>query len=188
MAQDLSRTEEQRGSRVAYLWAIPIAIVTAIIVVVALYWSNLGVRDTGMQQTMADEPATETAVETASGPATLKTESVPDYGTILTDASGHPLYIFTKDDKDASTCYEHCAKAWPPLLTKGKPQQISGAESSLAGTTSRKDGTEQVTYNGWPLYLYAKDVGPDRPVGQDVKDFGGEWYLVKPSGEKVSGS
>ena len=187
MAEYLSRTEEQRGSRVAYLWAIPIAIVTAIMVVAALYWSNLGVQDSGMQQTMAEKPASETAVvDTAFGPATLKTESVPDYGTILTDSSGHPLYLFTKDDKDASTCYERCAKAWPPLLTKGRPQ-TNGAESSLAGTTSRKDGAEQVTYNGWPLYLYAKDVGPDRPVGQDVKDFGGEWYLVKPSGEKVSG-
>jgi hypothetical protein len=36
----------------------------------------------------------------------------------------------------------------------------------------------------WPLYHFAKDFGREA-TGQDVEDFGGEWYLVTPQGEKV---
>jgi predicted lipoprotein with Yx(FWY)xxD motif len=52
----------------------------------------------------------------------------------------------------------------------------------------RKDGANQVTYNGWPLYRYVKDVGPQTATGQDVSEFGGEWYLVTPTGEEVHAS
>jgi hypothetical protein len=44
----------------------------------------------------------------------------------------------------------------------------------------------QVTYNGWPLYIYVSDVGPEGEVaGQDIEDFGEKWYLISPSGEQV---
>ena len=43
----------------------------------------------------------------------------------------------------------------------------------------------QVTYNGWPLYYFIKDKAPGDTMGQDVKGFGAEWYLVMPSGKEV---
>ena len=43
----------------------------------------------------------------------------------------------------------------------------------------------QVTYNGWPLYYFVKDKQAGEATGQDVKGFGGEWYLVKPQGTKL---
>lgn len=43
----------------------------------------------------------------------------------------------------------------------------------------------QVSYGGWPLYNYVKDQGPGQTTGQDIEGFGGEWYLVSPSGEIV---
>jgi predicted lipoprotein with Yx(FWY)xxD motif len=52
-------------------------------------------------------------------------------------------------------------------------------------TIERPEGSNQVTYNGWPLYRYAKDVGPESVTGQGVKDFGGKWYLVSPSGQEI---
>jgi predicted lipoprotein with Yx(FWY)xxD motif len=53
------------------------------------------------------------------------------------------------------------------------------------GLVERRDGSAQVTYDGWPLYHFAKDFGPREATGQDVEDFGDEWYLVTPQGEKV---
>ena len=50
------------------------------------------------------------------------------------------------------------------------------------GTTTRKDGTLQVTYNGWPLYYYEKDKAAGDVTGQDV---GGVWFVVSAAGEKV---
>ena len=45
------------------------------------------------------------------------------------------------------------------------------------------DGTVQATYNGWPLYYYAKDKQPGDTTGQDV---GKVWYVIAPSGDAVN--
>jgi len=57
--------------------------------------------------------------------------------------------------------------------------------AQLLGTVQRRDGAMQVTYNGWPLYYYARDQNPGDTNGQDVEGFGGEWYLVTPEGHPV---
>ncbi len=56
---------------------------------------------------------------------------------------------------------------------------------TLLATINRPNGSSQVTYNGWPLYRYAKDVKPEKVTGQGVKDFGGKWYLVSPLGQEI---
>ncbi len=55
----------------------------------------------------------------------------------------------------------------------------------MIGNIQREDGTTQVTYNGWPLYYYAKDQASGDTTGHDIKDFGAEWYLLTPEGEKA---
>jgi predicted lipoprotein with Yx(FWY)xxD motif len=83
-----------------------------------------------------------------------------------------------------SSCYGACAKAWPPLLTEGEPHPSNGAEGAKLGTTKRKDGSEQVTYAGHPLYTYTGDQGPGEANGNDVDAFGAEWYALTASGEE----
>src|SRR5690242_20157966 len=56
-------------------------------------------------------------------------------GQILVDDKGMTLYLFVKDTGTSSTCYDQCAKFWPPLLTTGAPQAGTGATQSLLGTT-----------------------------------------------------
>ena len=77
----------------------------------------------------------------------------------------------------------NCATNWPPLLTNGTPVAGTGVDASKFGTTTRADGTTQVTYNGWPLYYYAKDQQPGDTNGDGV---GNVWYLVSPTGDKVA--
>ena len=55
----------------------------------------------------------------------------------------------------------------------------------MLGTVERRDGSLQVTYNGWPLYYFVKDGKPGDTIGQDMEGFGGEWYLVSPDGDHV---
>lgn len=89
-----------------------------------------------------------------------------------------------KDKGGESSCYDACAAAWPPLLTNGEPQAQGAADRSLLGTTKRRDGTSQVTYNGWPLYTYVADQKPGEANGNDIDQFGAEWYALQPNGEE----
>jgi predicted lipoprotein with Yx(FWY)xxD motif len=126
----------------------------------------------------------EAAESSGGGDGIVSAAKVGDLGTILVDSEGRTLYDFHKDKGSTSACYGACASAWPPLLTEGNPQAQGPADRSMLGTTKRKDGTVQVTYNGWPLYTYAGDQSPGEANGNDISQFGGEWYALQPNGEE----
>ena len=107
------------------------------------------------------------------------------YGRVVADDKGEALYLFDKESAGRAECYDDCAKAWPPALTKGKPEATAGLEQKLLGTTRRSDGKLQVTYKGHPLYYYEGDA-PGRILCQNVDEFGGLWLVVKPSGDPVT--
>lgn len=110
------------------------------------------------------------------------------YGKILQDRRGRTLYLFTKEKSSKSRCYGECARAWPPLITKGEPRARNGAKQSELGTTKRKDGKLQVTYNGHPLYYYVDEDEPNEVLCQAVDEFGGIWYVVDKNGDAVTKS
>jgi predicted lipoprotein with Yx(FWY)xxD motif len=106
-------------------------------------------------------------------------------GTMLVDAGGRSLYLFEADKGTASTCYGSCAVAWPPLITTGAPKAGGNVKQALLGTTKRKDGATEVTYHGHPLYYYAGDSAPGSTTGQALDQFGAEWYVLAPTGNKI---
>jgi predicted lipoprotein with Yx(FWY)xxD motif len=71
-----------------------------------------------------------------------------DYGNVLFGPGGRVVYLFAPDHGSKSTCYGTCARFWHPLLTNGAPMAGQGVKASLLGTTTRKYGSVQVTYNG----------------------------------------
>jgi predicted lipoprotein with Yx(FWY)xxD motif len=84
-----------------------------------------------------------------------------------------------------SNCTGECATAWPPVTT-GAAATVSGAAmSEHLGTITRADGTKQVTYNGHPVYFFAKDKDDGDANGQGLKAFGASWYVLAPRGNKV---
>jgi predicted lipoprotein with Yx(FWY)xxD motif len=105
-----------------------------------------------------------------------------DLGTILVNAEGFTLYVFTNDTDGESTCYDGCADLWPPVA--GDTPVGSDLDASLFGTTARTDGTEQLTVNGQPLYLYTPDTAPGDTTGQD---FNGVWFVVGVDGNMIGG-
>lgn len=117
------------------------------------------------------------------GSVQLSIEQSPTYGEYLVREDGRAVYLFTADTRgEASACYDACADAWPPVT--GEAMVGSDLDESLIGTIERQDGTRQATYNGWPLYEFARDSG-NQPTGQDIASFGGEWYLIGPDGEQI---
>jgi predicted lipoprotein with Yx(FWY)xxD motif len=124
----------------------------------------------------------------ATQPAVVKVMNTSKLGKVIVDAEGMTMYDFHKDKGNTSSCYGACAEAWPPLLTKGMPTATGGAEASLIGVTKRKDGTEQVTYDGHPLYGFIEDQKPGETNGNDVSGFGAQWYALLPNGEEPEDS
>lgn len=104
-------------------------------------------------------------------------------GSFLVNGKGMTLYLYTKDTSNTSVCYDKCATAWPPLLVTGAPIGGKDVDASKLGTTKRTDSTLQVTYNGWPLYYFAKDKAAGNVTGQTV---GTVWFVVSPAGDKIT--
>jgi predicted lipoprotein with Yx(FWY)xxD motif len=113
----------------------------------------------------------------------LRVSRLPGAGLVLTDGHGFSLYIYTPDHRGRSQCSAVCARDWPPLtLPAGVRHAVAGrgVRASLLGTVRRPGGARQVTYNGWPLYLWQGDHEPGQATGQ--ADDMGLWYLLSPSG------
>jgi predicted lipoprotein with Yx(FWY)xxD motif len=106
-------------------------------------------------------------------------------GHILVDSKGRTLYLFQKDTGTASTCAGACASVWPPLTTAGKANASSGVSAAKLGTTTRSDGTTQVTYNGHPLYYFTGDHAAGQTTGQGNPGFGAEWDVLSAAGNKI---
>jgi len=117
----------------------------------------------------------------ATGPAEVNTATT-SLGVVLVGANGMTLYVYDPDTGGTPTCYDACATAWPPLVTSGAPTAAGQAEANLLTTAARTDGTTQVVYNKWPLYLWQKDTKPGDVTGQAV---GGKWWVVGPDGTPI---
>jgi len=117
----------------------------------------------------------------AAPPATataLKTTTI-DGTTVLTNAKGFTLYSFAPDTPATSKCYGSCAVYWPPVTG---PAAASPGVPGRVGTIKRTDGTEQLTYNGHPLYTYIGDSAPGQARGNNLNLNGGLWHEVPASG------
>jgi predicted lipoprotein with Yx(FWY)xxD motif len=106
-------------------------------------------------------------------------------GTILVNAKGHTLYLFTRDRSGRSVCGGSCAKYWPPVIVAAKPTGGAGVKAALLGTTLRSDGRRQLTYNHHPLYGFAVDKQAGQTSGQGSTAFGGRWWAVSSKGSPV---
>jgi len=110
----------------------------------------------------------------APGKARLQVETAPVGGTgqeqtvlavqmdddfsVFPNAS-FPVYALRTDRDHDSACQEICAAVpWPPVLTSNRPEAGPGVDQSALGIVVRPDGTQQVTYNGKPLYLFYQDA------------------------------
>jgi predicted lipoprotein with Yx(FWY)xxD motif len=105
-------------------------------------------------------------------------------GKIVVDGTGKTLYAFTNDTAGESTCYDACAASWPPLVVTGDITPGAGLDAEDFGTTTRTDGSKQVTFYGMPLYWYAGDKAAGDTNGQGLND---KWYVVATTGELIKG-
>ena len=97
--------------------------------------------------------------------------------TVLTDASGKPLYYLSADTATTLACTGTCPYTWPPLLATGTPTSATPLPHQLT-ILALPDG-QHVEYDGHPLYTYSVD-SPLQAYGDGIQAFGGTWHVVTP--------
>jgi predicted lipoprotein with Yx(FWY)xxD motif len=114
----------------------------------------------------------------------VKTASNPTVGgTVLVDSGGMTLYALSRESGTKFICASSaCTSIWHPLTVAAG---TSPEGTSSLATVKRPDGTEQVTYNGRPLYTFAQDTAPGDAHGQGIKDVG-TWSAVTVAGSEGS--
>jgi len=119
------------------------------------------------------------------GPTTeLTAGTVGNLGQVLTGANGLTLYEFDKDTTNppASNCTGACTSTWPPATGSPQNLKVYGITSGLVGSITRQDGTQQLTYNGHPLYYYFQDTAPKQALGEGNSS---QWYALTPNGQQA---
>lgn len=97
-------------------------------------------------------------------------------GKVVADAkSGMTLYTFKNDTAGTSTCYDACAKNWPPFMAE---ESDESKETGDLKVIDRTDGTYQWAMNGMPLYFFAGDAAKGDAKGDGMK---GVWSVVHPN-------
>ncbi|MBI3888712.1 hypothetical protein HY311_02880 [Candidatus Nomurabacteria bacterium] len=122
--------------------------------------------------------ASENPTTPAPAPTTpvVTVSSDPTLGSYLVAPNGMTLYTFKSDTAGTSTCYGGCSTLWPAYSPATPLTGGNGVVGDLS-TTTRTNGTEQLTYKGMPVYFYSKDKKPGDTYGQN---FGKLWFVVKP--------
>jgi predicted lipoprotein with Yx(FWY)xxD motif len=137
--------------------------------------------------TATPEP-TPTAVATPTpAPATAPPRFAPSVfvannmglGAVLVNAQGRTLYYFVPERGGRIVCTGQCTNVWPPVFATSMAPTAGAALPGQLGVAARAS-SEQVTYNHWPLYMFAGDRGPDQTNGQGVFGFGGKWFVATP--------
>jgi len=88
---------------------------------------------------------------------------------------GLVVYTYSGDTKGGPpTCTGACAALWHAVT--GVPM-VSSADTlpGTLGTVTTANGAKQITYNGYPLYIF-KGAGPFSTQGEGLE---GKWHVIK---------
>jgi len=118
-----------------------------------------------------------------TGGAVVKARTVKGKVLLVND-KGLTLYWFTADKNGKSACNSSCASYWPPVPGPVKAGSHSHIKASALGEIKRSDGSEQATFDGHPLYLYASDTKPGMASGNGLTSDGGTWKDIPIKGLK----
>ncbi len=175
---------------------LAIAFAAATLAVVALAGCTAGMNGSGTDGSGATDSGTgSTTGSTGGSDYGAKAPAATDGGSLMTadsplgqivvDGKGMTVYVFDKDTKGTATsaCTGDCLTNWPIVTADSATPTVDGVTGTV-GTITSPDGKLQVTLDGWPLYYYAGDDAAGATNGQGV---GGIWWVVSPTGAKITG-
>jgi predicted lipoprotein with Yx(FWY)xxD motif len=104
--------------------------------------------------------------------STVDVTTTTNFGAVLTNTQGFALYTYPSDHDGMSACNASCLAVWPAVTvaTGTTPTAGPGVNGTVAAVV-QSDGTDQVTYNGSPLYTFVGDTSPGEVTGNNVGGF-----------------
>ena len=166
-----------RNSRARRRWfAVPLAVGAVVLV------SACGSGDGNSGSGASPSSGSSSAASSSGAALSVRSTSI---GDVLVDDKGATIYDFANDTGTTSTCTGTCAADWPPVPAPDPmPTSLTGVTATL-GTTTRDDGSMQLTVDGHPVYTFAGDSAPGQTNGQGLTLNGGLWTAVAPDGKSV---
>jgi predicted lipoprotein with Yx(FWY)xxD motif len=104
------------------------------------------------------------------------------FGTKMIDSRGLTVYLLSSDRAGRSNCSAACERVWIPVTSLGgKPHAGTGFRQSDVGSIQRSDGSDQVTFDGFPLYYFTGDTMPGETGGEGRTALTGTASAVPPN-------
>src|SRR4051794_16603933 len=130
-----------------------------------------------------------TTANASSGSTPATTVTVHDAGgmKVLATSTGRTLYLSDQEHGKVLCTSGACHAVWLPLTVTGSQQPTAtGGVAGDLSTMRLSDGTQQVTFDGRPLYTFAFDHGAGQVNGDGLADgFDGTdftWHAATPTG------
>lgn len=103
---------------------------------------------------------------------------------------GFAVYSLTGDSKRHPECIKAngCFSVWPPVTVGShtRPSKAPGIRGKLG--IWHRNGFNQLTLGGHPLYRYAPDSHRGVATGEGIHSFGGTWHVITAAGSSATGS
>jgi predicted lipoprotein with Yx(FWY)xxD motif len=136
-----------------------------------------------------DGSGNDAAADSDLAQVTVSVSTVDGVGEVLVDADGAALYASDVEADGTVLCTEACAEVWEPLVVSGEPAGGDGLDASL-DVVARPEGTQQVTFDGRPLYSFIEDSTPGTVTGNGLSDTFADqsftWHVATPTGISTS--
>lgn len=106
---------------------------------------------------------------------------------IVVGSHGRAVYTLSGDSRRHPECTKanRCFAVWSPVTVAAKDfSKAPGINGKLAAW--HRDGLEQLTAGGHPLYRYVSDSRKNEATGEGIRSFGGTWHVIRPSAAKTA--
>ncbi|HEY3727817.1 MAG TPA: hypothetical protein VGL51_11615 [Solirubrobacteraceae bacterium] len=104
---------------------------------------------------------------------------------VATNSRGFVIYTLSGDSKQHPKCRKDngCLGFWPPVTVKSSSVKKLSKASAIKGRFGiwKRNGFNQVTLNGHPLYTFSMDSKKNTAGGEALNTFKGTWHVVKSS-------
>jgi predicted lipoprotein with Yx(FWY)xxD motif len=165
-------------------WLVP-SLVVGTVAVMAACGNSGGAASAPSSSAPSSSPSPSSSSSSGAAGSLLGTMDT-SIRTVLVDSKNATVYEFANDQGSTSTCTGSCAAVWPPVVAPDTlPLSLPGVTGQL-GTTTRDDGSKQLTVAGHPVYTFTGDSAPGQTKGNGIVLNGGLWTAVSPSGPPAS--